>query len=127
MIISILTRKTRLTDRARWEVALAAVLPQIREIVASEAGFVSLQYLWNADEPGEVAQTTTWRTLDDCRRYVRRGGAAKVAMIEDAAIPTAAHPDGAWVRRTYEAASPHPDPAPANPDPTPAHPEPVDG
>ena len=102
MVVSILMRRTRLKDRAQWEKQLGGVLPKIREVVESQPGFVSLQYLWSPDEAGDTAQLTTWRTLDDCRRYVRGGAAATVATLEDAALPTAAHPDGAWVRRTYE-------------------------
>ena len=104
MIVSIVTRKTRLKDRGQMESQLAKLLPRVREITEAEDGFVSVEYLWGADGDGEIAQITTWDTLDDCRRYVRGGGAATVATIEDAAMPTAAHPDGAWVRKTFESA-----------------------
>ncbi len=102
MVVSILTRKTRIRDRAQWETALGTVLPKIRELLASERGFVSLEYAWGAEGGGEFAQITTWKTLDDCQNFVRGGGAATVATIEDAAVPTAPHPDGAWVRKTFE-------------------------
>jgi hypothetical protein len=102
MVVSILTRKTRLRDRVQWEAALGTVLPRITDLLGSEGGFVSLQYAWGAEDDGEFAQITTWNSLDDCRGYVRGGGAATVATIEDAAVPTAAHPDGAWVRKTFE-------------------------
>lgn len=105
MIVSILTRKTRLTERSAWEASLAAVLPRIKAVLEAEPGFQSLQYLWGVEEPGQIAQITTWDSLEDCRRYVRHGGAAMVATIEDAAVPTAPHPDGSWVRRTYEVAA----------------------
>ncbi len=102
MVVSILTRRTRIRDRALWEAALGTVLPRITESLGSESGFVSLQYGWGMENDGEFAQITTWKTLDDCRAYVRGGGAATVATIEDAAVPTAPHPDGAWVRKTFE-------------------------
>lgn len=102
MVISILTRKTRIRDRAQWEAALGAVLPKIKGVLASEDGFASVEYAWGVDDDGEFAQVTTWKTLDDCRAYVRGGGAATVATIEDAAVPTAPHPDGGWVRKTFE-------------------------
>lgn len=102
MIISILSRRTRLTDRAQWEERLRGVLPKIREKLEAERGFVSVEYGWTPDGEGDMVQTTTWETLDDCRRYVREGGAATVATIEDAAVPTASHPHGAWVRRTFD-------------------------
>lgn len=104
MIVSILLRKTRITDRGEWEKRLRDVLPRIRETIEAEEGFVSLQYAWGEEGDGAMMQTTVWKTLDDCRRYVREGCAATVATIEDAALPTAPHPDGAWVRKTFEAA-----------------------
>jgi hypothetical protein len=103
MVRSILTRKTRLADRAVWEGALETVLPRIQEVLASEPGFVSVEYAWNSDEPGRFAQITTWRSEDDCRRYVRQGGAAMVATIEESAVPTAPYPDGRWVRENFSA------------------------
>lgn len=104
MVISILMRQTRITDRAVWEASLGTVLPRIREILQSYAGFVSVQYLWETDEPGKIAQITTWQSDDDCRRYIREGGAATVATIEDAAVPTAGYPNGNWVRHNFAAA-----------------------
>lgn len=101
MVISILTRRTRITDRNVWEGALSTVRPKIDEVLKGEPGFVSVQYLWGADEPGSIAQITTWASEDDCRSYIRRGGAATVATIEDAAVPTAGYPNGNWVRQNF--------------------------
>jgi heme-degrading monooxygenase HmoA len=105
MVVSILTRRTRLRDRVQWEAALGTVLPRIRELLASQPGFVSVEYAWGAEDSGEFAQITAWNSLQDCRKYVREGGAATVATVEDAAVPTAPHPDGAWVRKTFETVS----------------------
>ncbi len=105
MVVSVLMRRTRISDRQEGESRLAGVLPKIKPLLEAEPGFVSVQYLWGLDEGGEIAQITTWQTLDDCHRHVRGGGAATVATLEDAALPTAAHPNGAWVRKTYEIAS----------------------
>jgi hypothetical protein len=102
MIVSILTRKTRLVERGQWQAALAGVLPKLTTLLEGEPGFVSVEYLWSTDEPGLFAQVTTWQSAEDCQHYVRGGGAATVATFEDAAVPTAAHPDGAWVRQTFE-------------------------
>ena len=102
MVVSILTRKTRIRDRAQWEAALAKVLPKIKELLAAEGGFASVEYAWSAENGGEFVQITTWKSLDDCKAYVRGGGAATVATMEDAAVPTAPHPGGAWVRKTFE-------------------------
>ncbi|TMF08271.1 MAG: hypothetical protein E6I38_07740 [Chloroflexi bacterium] len=104
MVVSILRRKSRLTDRARWQSQLNVVLPKITGILEKSAGFVSVQYAWDVNEEGAFAQITTWQSEDDCKRYVREGGAATIATLEEAAIPTAPHPEGRWVRQTYEAA-----------------------
>jgi len=105
MVKSILTRKTTVSDRAQWQSRLDGVLPKVREVLEAEAGFASVEYVWGAEDDGEFAQITVWKTLEDCQRYVREGGAATVGAIEDRAIPTASHPDGAWVRKTYEDAA----------------------
>lgn len=105
MIVSVLTRKTRINGRAEWESRLNSVLPRIKELLEGQPGFAGVQYMWGAEGDGEMAQITSWETLEDCRRYVRMGAAAMVATIEESALPTAPHPDGAWVRRTYESAA----------------------
>lgn len=99
--ISILMRQTRIEERAVWEGALETVLSSVREVLESSPGFVSVEYLWSADTPGRFAQITTWATEDDCRRYIREGAAATVATIEEAAVPTAAYPNGTWVRHNF--------------------------
>ena len=104
MITSILVRKTRIGERPLWEGALETVLPRIRDVLGAEQGFVSVDYAWSVDEPGRFAQITSWETAEDCRRYVRGGGAATVATIEESAVPTAPYPDGSWVRQTFESA-----------------------
>ena len=105
MVKSILTRKTALADRAQWQSRLDSVLPKLREVLGAEPGFVSVEYLWGAQDDSEFSQITTWQTLEDCQRYVREGGAATVGALEDRAIPTASHPNGAWTRKTFEEAS----------------------
>ncbi len=102
MVNSIVTRKTSIGDRAQWQSRLESVLPKITEVLKAEPGFAEVQYLWGAEDDGEMAQITRWETLDDCRRYVREGGAATVALYEDRAIPTASYPDGSWLRQTFE-------------------------
>jgi len=104
MIVSILVRKTRITERAICEGAVESALPRIRPILEAEPGFVSIEYLWGTDETGRIAQITRWQTEDDCRNYIRNGGAATVATIEEAAVPTAPYPEGSWVRQTFAAA-----------------------
>ncbi len=105
MIISIVTRKTSVRDRDQWQSRLEGALPRITEVLKAQPGFVDVQYLWGAEDDGEMAQITRWETLDDCLRYVREGAAATVAMHEDRAIPTASYPNGSWVRQTFEVAA----------------------
>jgi heme-degrading monooxygenase HmoA len=102
MVVSILRRKSRLPERARWEAQLAGVLPKITTILQKSPGFISVQYAWDVYDEGAFAQITIWQTEDDCKRYVREGAAAMIATLEEAAVPTALHPDGRWVRQTYE-------------------------
>jgi hypothetical protein len=101
MIISVLTRKTRLKDEPAWRAALEPVLPRIREVLEREPGFASVEYYWGVDEAGLTAQITTWESEQACKDYIRGGGAASVATIEEAAVPTAPYPDGAWVRKNF--------------------------
>jgi heme-degrading monooxygenase HmoA len=106
MVVSILIRKTRFAERSKRQSALQSAMPEIRNVVEKQPGFGSLQYLWDMYEEGAIAQITTWNSDEDCRRYVREGAAATVATIEESALPTAPHPDGAWVRHTYETVEP---------------------
>ncbi len=102
MVISIVTRKTSVRDRAQWQSRLEGALPVITEVLKAERGFAGLRYLWGTEDDGLMGQITRWETLEDCLRYVREGGAATVAMHEDRAIPTASYPDGSWLRQTFE-------------------------
>jgi hypothetical protein len=101
MIVSVLTRKSRISEQAVWAAALEIAMPRILGVLEAQPGFVSVQYLWGVNELGLTAQITRWQSEEDCARYVRQGGAAMVATIEEAAIPTAPYPDGAWVRNTF--------------------------
>ena len=101
MIVSVLTRKSRISEQAVWAAALEIAMPRILGVLEAQPGFVSVEYLWGVNEPGLAAQITRWQSEGDCSRYVMQGGAAMVATIEEAAIPTAPYPDGAWVRNTF--------------------------
>jgi heme-degrading monooxygenase HmoA len=105
MVKSILTRKTSVREREQWQSRLDSVLPKVRAVLEAEPGFQSVEYVWGAENDGEFAQITVWDTLENCSHYVRDGGAATVGALEDRAIPTASHPDGAWTRKTYEEAA----------------------
>jgi len=102
MVISIVMRKTSVSDRGQWQSRLEAELPAILALLTGERGFAGVEYLWGAQGDGQMAQVTRWETLEDCHRYVRGGAAATLALQEDRALPTAPYPDGAWHRRTFE-------------------------
>jgi|DewCreStandDraft_2_1066082.scaffolds.fasta_scaffold00258_57 heme-degrading monooxygenase HmoA len=110
MVVSIVIRKTRVSDRQQWQERLERALPRILEVLRRQPGFLSVEYLWGVYGDGQMGQVTRWQTLEDCQRYVREGAAATVAAFEDLALPTAAHPDGTWLRYTFEvvdAEAPH--------------------
>jgi hypothetical protein len=104
MVISFLTRKTRITDRAAWDAALSGVRPRIEEVLKAQDGYLGVTYYWGLSGGGAFAQVTEWESEEACQNYVRNGAAADVATIEEAAVPTAAYPDGAWVRQNFSAA-----------------------
>lgn len=98
MVESRLVRKTVVRERVEWERRLASVRDRIMKVVERQPGFLSVEFFWEPEGPGTIGQVTRWRTEEDCRRYVRGGGAATVATWEDSALPTAPYPDGTWVR-----------------------------
>lgn len=99
MIVSIVTRSTG-APPAEWKQRTEVLLPRLLALLRRQPGFVSLEMLRAAD--GRLVEITRWETAEDCRRYVRGGAAATAAALSDAVFPTAAYPNGAWVRRTFE-------------------------
>ncbi len=98
MIHSTLTRQTIVTDDAEFEKRQAALAERLQPLLERQPGFVSREM--RADGNGAMTEVTQWRTADDCRAWLRNGGAAMAATILDALFPTAPFPDGAWVRET---------------------------
>jgi hypothetical protein len=103
MIRSTLTRKTTVTDAADFEKRSGALEGRVLPLLQKQAGFVSYEMRRDGDAGGMV-QVTSWQSDADCRAYLRNGGAAMVATILDAFFPTAAYPDGNWVRENIEVA-----------------------
>jgi hypothetical protein len=103
MIVSILTRNTRIKEREVWEAALTTVMPRIREVLEGEPGYASVEYFWGLGDAGCIAQMTKWENEESCQNYIRNGAAATVATIEEAVVPTAPYPNGAWVRTNFAA------------------------
>lgn len=101
MVISVVTRKTAITDEAQWRERLQRALPRVKAVLERQPGFVSVQYMWGMNGGGEMGCILAWRTAEDYRNYVHSGAAATVSTIEDAALPTAAYPNGTWWRKSY--------------------------
>jgi heme-degrading monooxygenase HmoA len=102
MIRSTLTRKTIVTDAAEFEKRQAALDRRLLTLLQKQPGFVSYE-MRRDGEGGGMVQVTSWQSEDDCRAYLRKGGAAMAATILDAFFPTAPYPDGNWVRENVEA------------------------
>lgn len=100
MIVSVLRRKTAIADNDEWEKRAARVVERLQPLLERQPGFAGLEL--RRDETGELVEETRWRSLEDCHRYVRQGGAALAATIADALLPTAPYPNGAWLRETRE-------------------------
>jgi len=80
---------------------LDALDGRIAPLMQRQPGFVSREMRRDGDD-GAMVEVTTWQTPDDCRSYLRNGGAAMVATMLDAFFPTAPYPNGNWVRENVE-------------------------
>lgn len=104
MVTSTLTRKCTVADADEFAKRSEALLARLRPLLERQAGFVSHE-LRRADDAGGMVEVTRWESADDCRRYLREGGAAMAATLLDAFFPTAPFPDGTWVRQTSDDAA----------------------
>ena len=101
MVVSTLRRMTTVADAAEFEKRAASLAEGMQPLLQRQPGFVSREMTRDGDG-GRMIETTTWQSDDDCRAYLRNGGAAMAATILDAFFPTAPFPDGNWVRETSE-------------------------
>jgi hypothetical protein len=99
MVVSTLTRQTTVRDADDFAKRHQALEAHIAPLLQKQPGFVSREMRRDGDTGGMI-ETTTWQTHDDCRNYLRNGGAAMAATILDAFFPTAPFPNGNWVRET---------------------------
>ena len=100
MIVSVLTRKTRIADPEEREKRAIRLLERLHPLLERQPGFAGIE-LTRDDET--LSETTRWQTEEDCRRYIREGAAATAGTISDALLPTAPYPNGTWQRETHEA------------------------
>jgi hypothetical protein len=99
MITATLRRKTTIAAADDFEKRRTGVSAKILPYLQRQPGFVAHE-IARVGDAGWMTETTTWRTEDDCRRYLRGGAAAMCATWLDWALPTAPFPDGNWVRTT---------------------------
>jgi hypothetical protein len=100
MIVSVLTRRTAIADAGEWDKRAARVLERVQKVLERQPGFTGIEL--RRGKGGELTEETRWQSMEDCQRYVRGGGAASVATIADALLPTAPYPNGRWVREMRE-------------------------
>ena len=96
-----LKRKTTVTDPAQFEQRKEALAQRLLPYLQKQPGFVSHE-MTPGDAPEDMVEVTTWESADACRAYLRGGGAAMAATMLDAFLPTAAYPNGNWVRETID-------------------------
>jgi len=101
MVISTLRRMTTVRDAEDFAKREQALEGRIAPLMQRQAGFVSREMRRDGDGGGMV-EVTAWQTPEDCRNYLRNGGAAMAATLLDAFFPTAPYPDGNWLRETVE-------------------------
>jgi heme-degrading monooxygenase HmoA len=103
MVESTLKRICTVTDAAEFEKRSLALAGRLIPYLRRQPGFVSHELRRDGDGGGMV-ETTSWRSMDDCRAYLRNGAAAMAATWLDAFFPTAPFPSGNWLRETVEQA-----------------------
>jgi heme-degrading monooxygenase HmoA len=96
MVTSTLTRKTTVTDADDFAKRSDALVMRLRPLLERQAGFVSHELRRDGDG-GSMVEVTRWRSMDDCRRYLREGAAAMAATLLDAFCN--------WLRQTVEDAA----------------------
>ena len=100
MIVSVLRRKTAVRDPEEWDKRAQRLVDRLKPLLERQQGFAGIDL---RREDGGLVEETRWQSMDDCRRYVREGGAALAATMADALLPTAPYPNGTWLRETREA------------------------
>ncbi len=97
-----MTRRTAITDKNQWRQRLQAGLPRIKAVFDKHGGFDGVEYFWGAANDGSMAEVTRWRSRADFEAALKDGALATAATYLDAFVPTAAYPNGNWVRQDFE-------------------------
>jgi hypothetical protein len=105
MVVSTLKRHSTVRDPEEFEKRKQALLARLVPYLQRQAGFVSHELRSDGDN-GAMVEITAWRTMDDCRAYLRGGAAAMAATWLDAFLPTAPYPNGNWLRENVEQPQP---------------------
>ena len=103
MIVSTLRRTCTVTAADDWQKRQSALLARVTPYLQQQQGFIAHDLQRDGDTGGMI-ETTSWRSADDCRAYLRGGAAAMSATWLDAFFPTAPFPNGNWLRETVEQA-----------------------
>ena len=103
MVESTLRRISTVTDPAEFEKRRDALAGRLVPHLQRQPGFMSHELRRDGERGGQV-EITSWRTMGDCRSYLRNGAAAMAATWLDAFFPTAPFPNGTWTRETIERA-----------------------
>jgi len=101
VVESTLKRMTVVRDADEFAKRQQALEARIGPLMQEQPGFVSREMRRDGDD-GRMVEVTRWQTSDDCRNYLRNGGAAMAATYLDAFFPTAPYPNGNWVRENVE-------------------------
>jgi heme-degrading monooxygenase HmoA len=102
MIVAKLTRTSAIRQPEEFDKRAAALDARLLPYLREQPGFVSHE-LRREGDGGSMVELTSWGTAADCSAFLRGGAAAMAATWLDAYLPTAAFPDGNWIRETYEA------------------------
>ncbi|HEX5939602.1 MAG TPA: hypothetical protein VFZ12_04515 [Dehalococcoidia bacterium] len=94
-VTSRLERNTQVTTPEEWDKRRPRLEDVVKPLLEKQPGFDGLDLEWSN---GRLVETTRWSSEQACRDYIRNGGAATVATFADQVVPTAAYPNGTWVR-----------------------------
>ncbi len=102
MFVSVMSRRTAITDGAQWRERLHRGLARIRGPLEKYPGFQGVDYFWGAANDGQMLEVSRWSSRTEFEACLEGGGYATAATFLDAMLPTAPYPNGNWVRQDWE-------------------------